>query len=271
MSDIVTWHAAFNNALKKIGSSMTPEEAEAEAVERADATVRMTQGSDNPEDMARYQVGTPFYKSLIQFTSWFNSMANLKLTETVKAYREMGISPQFAKRLGFIYMFGHAIPYAVSEGLVGLARGEYDKDQPALPQILKWFFGSQAKGAFGEVPGGSLLSGTGTAIYDHVTGHPKSYDDKLTTNPSVSTLEASTVGAADAFHNLIAQDKHVTGKNIRDVLTLISVASHIPFTAVGRPIEYGVDVHRGAVAPTGAADEVRGYLTGNASEASRVH
>jgi hypothetical protein len=270
VSDIVTWHGAFNQALDQIGTSMDPEAAQAEAVQRADAAVRMTQGSDNPEDLAAFQVGSPFYKTLIQFTSWFNSMANLKLTETAKAFRDMGISPQFAAKLGFIYMFGHCIPYAVSEGLVGLARGQYDKDEPVLEKLYKWFFGSQAKGALAELPGGSYLTSAGLATFNAVTGKAKSGEGNLT-NPSASAISASTVGAAQAFHNLLSQDKQVTGKNVRDVLTLISILSRYPVTAIGRPIEYGVDVHRGAIVPTSTADAVRGYLSGSASEASRVH
>jgi hypothetical protein len=87
----------------------------------------------------------------------------------------------------------------------------------------------------------------------------------------VSALQSSTVGSAQAVSHMLNSDKTVTGKNVRDLFTLLSLMTRFPVSAIGRPVGYAVDARRGAVAPTGNADAVRGLLTGSPSEASRTH
>ncbi len=97
----------------------------------------------------------------------------------------------------------------------------------------------------------------------------KPYDDRMTTSPSVSTLEGATVGVVKAGINIADPDKDVTGKNVRDILTLVSLVTGIPVTVLGRPIGYAIEVERGKIEPTSSADYVRGLVTGKASESSR--
>lgn len=69
---------------------MSDVEARKEAIRQSDAAVRLTQDSLNPEDLATYQVGTPFYKSMVQFTGYFNMLANLNATNYKKIFRDLG-------------------------------------------------------------------------------------------------------------------------------------------------------------------------------------
>ena len=56
----------------------------------------------------------------------------------------------------------------------------------------------------------------------------------------------------------------ITGKQIRDVSTMVTQASGIPVTPLGRTFGYLRDVQRGYVEPKGPIDFIRGAVTGKA-------
>lgn len=255
VNDIVAWDGAYNQAMEQIGKDMSPEDANREAVQRADAVVRLTQGSENPEDVSLMQVGTPLHKLMTQFTGWINSQANLHVTEAVKAGRDLE-GAERVQRFAYMALSFIAL-HAGANALVGGVRGSYKSDEPLAPQLLSWFFGSAAKGAMSEfVPYGNL------AI---------SAADKRIGAPAISVLGSSTFGVAHAAKDAWSDDKEVTSKDVHDVLTLMTLATKLPFAAAGRPLGYMMDVHRGKVQPTSGADAARGVLTGTASDDSLVH
>ena len=53
-----------------------------------------------------------------------------------------------------------------------------------------------------------------------------------------------------------------TGKQIRDVSTLVTLRTGIPFTPLGRTFGYLRDVQRGYAQPKGPVDFIRGVVTG---------
>jgi hypothetical protein len=262
--DIVTWVGAYNQTVTDLGANVDEKSASNEAIKRADAAVRMTQDSLLPEDISAYQVGSPFYKTLIQFSGYFNMVANLNTTEFTKIFRDLG----WRGNKGMLfqkYLLGFALPMLVADAIVRTLGGGWDDedDDGYLDEFMEWFFGSQIKGAVAMVPilGPSVFSLTNVA-------NDKPYDDKMSSSPAVSTLEGSTFGVAKAAINIVDKDKEVTGKNVRDVLTAISLATGVPVAVLGRPLGYAVDVNRGKVNPTSNADYVRGLVTGKASEES---
>jgi hypothetical protein len=263
--DVVTWTATFNQTMAESGKDTSDKQAMSEAVHRADAAVRLTQSSLTPEDVAAFEVGTPFYKTLIQFSGYFNMLANLNSNEFIKVFRDMGWRGNKGK-LGMIYMLGFAMPMIVADAIVRSLGGGWDDedDDGYLDEFAEWFFGSQIKGATALLP-------FGTAAYTALTTafNDKPYDDRMTTSPSVSTLEAATIGVGKTMINVVSEDKEVTGRNVRDVLTLLSLATGIPVTVLGRPVGYAIDVERGKIEPTSKADYVRGLITGKASELSK--
>lgn len=263
--DVVTWTGAFNQSLAESGKDKSDSSALKEAVHKADAAVRLTQSSLTPEDVAGFEVGTPFYKTLIQFSGYFNMLANLNSTEYIKVFRDMGWRGNKGK-LGMIYMLGFAAPMLVSDAIVRSLGGAWDDedDDGYLDEFAEWFFGSQAKGVAALVPFGTAAVTALTTAFNN-----KPYDDRMTTSPSVSTLEAATIGVGKTVLNVIDEDKEVTGRNVRDVLTLLSLATGIPITVLGRPVGYAIDVERGKIEPTSKADYLRGLVTGKASELSR--
>jgi hypothetical protein len=139
-----------------------------------------------------------------------------------------------------------------------------DDDDGYLDEFMEWFFGSQVRGGVAMIPGfGPGVAAVMNAFND------KPYDDRMATSPAVSSLEGATVGVVKAGMNIVDDTKEVTGKNVRDVLTLLSLATGIPLTVLGRPIGYQMEVERGKVTPTDSIDYARGLVTGKASEASK--
>lgn len=263
--DVVTWTATFNQTLAELGADKTDAEAVREAVARADGNVRMTQSSLMPEDISAFEVGSPFYKTLIQFSGYFNMLANLNSDEYVAVFRDLGWRGNKGK-LAMIYMLGFGLPMLVSDAIVRSLGGGWDDDDDDgyLDVFMSWFFGSQARGAVALIPAfGPGIASIGNAFNN------KPYDDRMTTSPSISTLEAVTIGVAQTAINIVDPEKDVTGKNVRDVLTLVSLVTGIPVTVLGRPIGYQVDVSRGKIEPTSVADYARGLVTGKASPSSR--
>ncbi len=262
--DIVTWVGAYNQAVAEAGVDVSEEAASKEAIKRADAAVRMTQSSLQPEDLSAFEVGSPFYKTLIQFSGYFNMMANLNATEYIKIFRDLGWRGNKGK-LFMQYLLGFGLPMLVADAIVRSLGGGWDDedDDGYLDVFMSWFFGSQVRGAVALVPFGTAA----TVPFNAFNNKP--YDDRMTTSPSVSTLEGATVGVVKAGINIADPSKEVTGKNVRDILTMISLATGIPVTVLGRPIGYAIDVERGKIQPTSDVDYVRGLATGKASESSR--
>ena len=265
MVDIITWTATYNEYLAESGVDVSDAKAQREAVNRADAAVRLTQGTMNPEGIAAFEVGTPFYKTFVQFTGYFNMLANLNTDEYVKIFRDLGWRGNEGK-LAYTFLMGFAAQAIISDAIVRTLRGgwEDDDDDGYLDVFMDWIFGSMARSAVAMVPFGSTAYTALTTAYNS-----KPYDDRITSSPSVSALESSTVGVGKAIINATSKDKEITGQNVKDVATLISVSTGIPVTLLGRPASYLVDVERGKVKPTSKADFVRGLITGTATKESK--
>jgi hypothetical protein len=261
--DTVTWIEVYKQTLEELPATMSDIKAQKEAVQRSDAAVRLTQDSLQAEDLAAFQVGSPLYKTLIQFGGYFNMLANLNATEYTKIFRDLGWRGNKG-RLFMTYLLGFGLPMLMADAIVRTVGGDWDDDDDDgyLDEVASWFFGSQLRGAAALVPFGNI------ALVPFNSFNDKPYDDRISTSPSVSVLEAATVGTVRTGIN-IAQNGEVSGKNIRDVLVLMSLITGIPLTVLGRPRGYAVDVDSGKIDPTSSVDYVRGLITGKASSESR--
>jgi len=262
--DTVVWLATYNKVLAELPASTSDVDAQKEAIAQADANVRMTQDSLTAEDLAAFQVGSPFYKTMLQFSGYFNMLANLNATAYTKIFRDLGWRGNKGK-LFMTYLLGFGLPMLVADAIVRAVGGDFDDedDDGYLDEVASWFFGSQLRGAAALVPFGNI------AIVPLNSFNDLPYDDRMTTSPSISLLEAATVGTVKTAINIVDEDRDITGKNVRDVLTLLSLITGIPLTVLGRPIGYAVDVESGKIDPTSDADYVRGLVTGKASPESR--
>jgi hypothetical protein len=258
MVDVTTWHGAYNQALAE-GETQT------EAVARGDAAVRLTQGSLSPEDLSMFEVGTPFYRTFVQFTGYFNMLANLNLGEFQKTVRDMGWRSGKG-RLLYIYVMGMLLPAIVSDAIVrSLGGGWDDEDEDGYMDVfMDWFFGSQVRMGAALLPFGSTAYTAITTAFND-----KPYDDRITTSPSIAALESATIGTSKAIIAVTDEDKDVTGRNVRDVLTLITLLTGVPVSALGRPAGYLIDVERGEIEPESGYDMIRGMITGTATPESK--
>jgi GNAT superfamily N-acetyltransferase len=262
--DIVTWNGKYNQVLSEIGTTLSDSEAQAEAIQQADAAVRSTQGSMSAEDVAAFEVGSPFYKTFVQFTGYFNMLANLNTDEYVKVLRDLGWRGNKGKLVS-IYMLGFLAPTLVADAIArSLGAGWDNDDDGYLDDVADWFFGSQVRAGAAMVPFGSAAY---TAFAAGFTA--RTYDDRITSSPSIGSLEASTVGVGKAVVNLASDDKELTGRNVRDVLTLITNATGVPVSVLGRPIGYQMEIERGKIEPTDPIDYMRGLITGVPSAESK--
>ena len=259
--DVVTWTAKYNQVLAESKVGASDAKVQREAIQQADAAVRLTQGSMSAEDISASAVGSPFYKTFNQFGDYFNMLANLNVDEYIKVVRDLGWRGNKGKLLN-IYILGFMAPALVADAIARSMGGDWDPDDDGyLDDFMDWFFGSQARAAVAMVPFGSAAATAVTTAFNS-----KAYDDRITASPSIAALEAATIGVGKTVINIADDDKDVTGKNVRDVTTLISLATGIPVTVLGRPVGYLVDVNRKKAKPTGPIDVARGLVTGVAKE-----
>ena len=265
--DTVVWSATYNKVLTESPKTMSEIEVQKEAIQQADANVRLTQDSLQAEDLAAFQVGSPFYKTMVQFGGYFNMIANLNATQYKKLFNDLGfkVGGKGTGQLFMTYLLGFGLPAFVADLIVRATGGDLeDEDEDGyLDDIASWFFVSQLRSGAALVPFGNI------AIVPFNTLNNLPYDDRMTTSPSMSTLEASTVGSFRAAINALDPDKEITGKNVKDVLSLLTLATGIPFTTLGRPISVQWDINRGVIDPENTPDHIRALITGKASRKSR--
>ncbi len=265
--DSVVWIGSYNQFLANKPMSMPDAVAQKEAISQADANVRMTQDSLQPEDRAAFQTDTPLVQSLLQFTSYFNTMANLNATQYKKMVNDMGykITGKGKEQLIYTFMLGLYMPAVVSGVIVNFFGGNLnDADEDGyLDEIFELLVFEPLRFGLAFVPGGNILPVPFNVLND------KPYDDRISTSPSISTLESSTTGTVRALQAVIDPDKDVTGKNVKDVFTLLSLISDYPLTILGRPLGYLQDVSTGRVEPEGPLDFIRGVVTGKTGRRQR--
>ena len=141
-----------------------------------------------------------------------------------------------------------------------------------LPQILRWFFGAQARSATSLVPFGGVANAAVGSVVSAVRGQYAPHtNDRITNSPTSTMLQSSVTGSGKAVHDLFADDRTVDGRDVHDVLTLMGLMMKSPvLSPLGSRIEYQMDINQGKVNPTSGADYVRGMATGVASKGSRV-
>lgn len=253
--DIATWLGAYNQATEAGASDK-------EAIRVANSTVRETQGSLNPEDVSRYETGSPFWRLFTQFQGFFNNQANLLGTEFNLAVRDLGLR-KGAGRMLYVYMLGFMAPAVLSEAIVTAMRGGIDDedDDGYLDDILAKFWGSQGRFALAMVP---IAGPMAAAVFNAANDKP--YDDRLTT-PAITTIENASRAPAEVYKAILEDGDQ--SKALKDTLSLMTLLTGIPFNAAARPLGYLADVAEGDVTPTGPVDFARGLVTGTASPASR--
>lgn len=251
--DLVSWVGANAQALAQ-GKDMT------EAVREADAVVRMTQGSTNPEDVSRFETGPAMARLFTQFASYFNMQSNLLGTEL-----QLAAEQKRPVRVAWVILLGFSIPALLADAITRSMRGDFDDDEGDgyLDEVLDWFTGSQFRAATALIPGGGPTINAAVNSFNN-----KPYDDKLSVSPGLSTME--TVAGTPAEIAKLLQGKGDASRTTKDTLTMLGLITGLPLGALGRPLGYAADVAEGDVQPVDAADAVRGAVTGTPTQASKV-
>ena len=247
----ISWSAGYNYGIER---GMT----EADAIIYADSVVRKTQGSMSPEDISRFETGTPTALLFKQFVGYFNMLANLNANELLRIKREMGLKKGAGKAF-YLYMTAFMLPsvYAAYVTILMSGKGlDQDDDDEYLDDALKTFFESQFLTATATVPyAGQFL----TSAYNRF--NDKMYDDRLSLSPVISTLEG-VAGTPYQLYRKLADDADNNKKLTGDVLTLLGTFTGLPVAPVRKPINYLTDVSTGEAEPTGPIDFTRGLVTG---------
>jgi len=257
----IVWTGAYNDALAQ-GMD------ERMAIRFADGTVRQTQGALAAEDVSRIETGPAYARMFTQFISYFNMMANTNLTALQQINREMGI-PARAARASAIVTLGFLLPIWIAEAIaVGFKGGPGDADGDGdADTLVDWLAAvlgmGTIKGLLAQVPFVGTLANSAVARFN---GNPA--DDKMSLSPAVSMLEAAAGVPSDLYK--IAKGEGNARTTVRDVASLLTLATGLPLTAAARPLGYAAGVADDRIAPTGPADAARGALTGVPSPASKV-
>ena len=259
--DLTTWWAAYNESLAELPADMAPEVREKKASLYADSVVRQTQGSREAENVAKFEVVSAFGKWFQQFMGYSNMVANLNIANFQQLMQDQGWKGGAGKNgwaLGYMYLMGFAAPMFLSAVIVQLAKGGWDdeEDDGYADEILETFFGSQVRGAISMAPGfGPAALATMGAFTD------KTYDDRMLQAPAIAAMEASGKGLAAAY-TLLTEDKAFTGRDLREVFTLLTMMSGLPFSGLSRPGAFLLEVERGKQRPEGVYDWATGLMSG---------
>ncbi len=249
--DSIVWLAGYNQATEQ---GML----EREAIRFADSEVRTTQNSYNPEDVSRFETGTPFTRVFTQFYSFFNNWANLGAAEFQLAVNEMGLKKS-AGRLLYVYMMAYLIPNIANDSIMRSLSGkglDEDDDGDYIGDILDIIFGSQYRTLTAMVPGVGPALRAGINTYNK-----KPYDDRISASPAISMLESTgKTLVGKPFYDL-SQGKNQK-QAIRDVLSTISLLTGVPVVPLAKPAGYLTEVNSGKIQPTGPIDFARGLVTG---------
>lgn len=246
----IVWTGAFNQAVEQ---GMDDEAA----VKFADGVVRQTQGSTLPEDISRIESGPAYARMFTQFVGYFNMMANTNATAVKQIASEVGLRKGAGKAL-YVVLMGLLVPLWVAEAIAqGFRGGPDDEDKDGyLDDWLAAVFGlGTIKGILAQVP---FIGQLGNAAIARANNNPA--DDKVSLSPAVSLLEGAA-GAPTSVYKAIVEDGS-SRKAIRDVASLVSIATGLPATVVARPAGYLADVAEGRTNPSSAVDAVRGTVTG---------
>ena len=241
IADTVTWHAAYAQAFAEGKSNVlaTSEQMEAYAVEQADSVLRRVQGSQNPEDLAAYEAGTPLAKLFTQFGSYSNTVLN----------QLMGAQKGSRARIA---LWALVMPAMIEATLRAFLSGKVDKDDDDkyLDDLAMLYGKSLLRNATGLIPGAGPL----------VLSLGESEGSRLSATPAGTTLQSAVQGMFAAAN--VAAGEDLTSYQIRNLGTLLTILSGLPLSPISRALGYAQDVEDGKAEPSGPIDYGRGLVTG---------
>lgn len=244
--DLTVWIAAYDQAIEN-------GDDEKAAVRYADSAVRLTQADAAPESVAAIETGSAGRRLFTMFSTYFNTQANLQITEQVLA-RELGGNAANARSF-YVYMMAFAAPAFLSALISSVFYGKVDDDDDdqIIDDLLAMFFGSQGRYLTAMAPGVGQVA---QAFVGQFTSN--AYDDRLSMSPAINMVERSAKGLASVYKVKDGAQKF----RAQDFMTAVGLATGFPTGIAGRPLNYVQKVGQGKTTPTGPIDFARGLATG---------
>jgi len=268
ITDSIVWMGTYNQVHETMSKDMSDEEIMIEAIKQADANVRLTQDSLLPEDRAAFQNMNPIVQSVTQFTGYFNMIANLgfgqyqKLVKDDLGYQNKGKNTE---QLVYMYLYTVVMP-AVLAGIIMRGLGGRIEDEDEDGYLLD----DMASAAFGDIVNytAGLVPIAGQVLLIPINAQNDiPWDDDIVSSPGIEALQDALqiIGQVPT----IFKKGSMTGKQIRDVFTMITLGTGMPVTPLGKTFGYLQDIQRGYVKPKGPIDFVRGLVTGKAGSSKK--
>lgn len=261
----IIWTAAYNQGIEEAPADLTDKERETYARRFADSTVRETQGSNLPEDIARIESANAFARIFTQFSGYFNGWSNLLGTEMKIAIQEAGLKNGMGRAAYVLFVGFLSVAWTAEAITLAFRGGPDDEDEDGtiiddwLASIFGWGTLRNATALFPVV--GQGINSVVNAFND------KPYDDRLATSPAISMLE-TTARAPFTVYKALEGEKEPS-RAVKDVATLLSMTIGVPVSAAARPVSYIAGMASGEVDPTSPVDLGRGLATGVASPDSK--
>lgn len=251
--DPIVWTAAYNKGVQM---------KEADPVAYADSVIRTTQDSYSPENAPGYLSGPKWAQAFTQFSGWFNTQANLQVSEAAIAVRDRGMVGA-SPRLLQIAAMGTLVPAIASELVAQALRGTLgdEDDDGWWDDLADVFLFSSLRYALAYLP---FVGQVGNAVINRFDDKP--YNDKMSIAPVFTTVEAPISLAVDVTKT--AQGKGDASRTVKDFGTTFTTITGIPL--LNRQAGYVADVVEGDVEPLDPLDAARGFVSGQASEDSRT-
>ncbi|ENX58303.1 MULTISPECIES: hypothetical protein [Acinetobacter] len=253
--EIVTWQAAFNNFTEK-GMNQY------DAVHAADSVVRQYMMDMSPEGISNIERGTPAKRMFLMFYNWFNMVWNTANSEAKLALEASnGSWVNASPRLAYVALMMVSIPAMVSQLLFILFAGgikDYDNEDDKWSDLAEQMALSQVKMLTAFVP---YAGNVANAAISNTDGNVM--NDRYTASP-VFSIGESGIALIQHTKRALDDEKEVNqGKAARDLLNTMTFVSGIPFSILGKPSGYWLDIFSGKKEePKDAVDAVRGTITG---------
>lgn len=262
--DVPCWWAAYQHGLDQ---GM----AEEDAIQHADNVIDTTMGGNSAEAISAFEVGTPLFRALTMFYSYFNMQLNLLYTETALAWKHHNYG-----RMAFAFATVVWIPQIISDMVsravganVGQDIGGGDDDDP--PEwmtlgILRYVAGQGMTGASNLLPGVSAFL---KPAADAVAGNEDtSFGGQRIGSSPVYGLGEAAIRLATKDIPRVADGKGYRTA-VRDGVKVLSLLTGLPLDQpVGRPLGYLADVIEGNT-DDGAVDTARGLISGKSPNRSK--
>ncbi|MCI3879568.1 hypothetical protein [Acinetobacter higginsii] len=253
--EIVTWQAAFNNFTEK-GMNQY------DAVHAADSVVRQYMMDMSPEGISNIERGTPAKRMFLMFYNWFNMVWNTANSEAKLALEASnGSWVNASPRLAYVALMMISIPAMVSQLLFILFAGgikDYDNEDDKWGDLAEQMALSQVKMLTAFVP---YAGNVANAAISNTDGNVM--NDRYTASPVFSIGESGLALIQHAKRVLDDEKEINQGKAARDLLNTMTFVSGIPFSIMGKPTGYWLDIFSGKKdEPKDAVDAVRGTISG---------